>query len=110
VSGRLSAWLTEDQHRARVAFGFILAVSIAGLSAGTVYLATTGPAWRWLVAAGAFAVGTGLVLVLLRFETKQGAHRRCRSGSEWPRASGEFSLIRRPQSFSSAWWRPPTAT
>jgi hypothetical protein len=39
-----------------------------------VYLAVTGSASGWLVVVGAFALGLGLSLVLLRFETQRHAN------------------------------------
>src|SRR4051794_23472970 len=49
--------LAQDQHRARVYFGLILAAVISGLSAAVIAFAAQGPALRWLVVGVAFVAG-----------------------------------------------------
>jgi undecaprenyl pyrophosphate phosphatase UppP len=81
----------EDRHRARVLFGAILVAMVTGLSGAIVYLAVTGPAMRWVVAATGFAVGAVVIIVLARSGRQTADSRDSRRSPPWYLGVGIFA-------------------
>jgi hypothetical protein len=83
----------EDRHRARVLFGAILIAMVTGLSGAVVYLAVTGPATRWAVAAIGFAVGAVVIIVLARSGQQTTDSRDSRRSPPWYFSAGIFAAV-----------------
>src|SRR3954470_16830109 len=81
--------LAQDQHRARVYFGLILAAVISGLSAAVIAFAAQGPALRWLVVGVAFVAGA-LFLVALVWITRVPAPE---VGAETPQQASGMGVV-----------------
>lgn len=73
----------DDPHRARVLFAAILIAMGTGLTGAIVYLALTGPAIRWAVAAAGFAVGAGALMLLARSGQQTTGAREARRSPPW---------------------------